>query len=316
MGGGESGGARPRFDLEVEPGGYAWWYVDAISDDGAYGLTLIAFIGSVFSPYYAWSRKKDPFDHVALNVALYGPTKGRWTMTERPRGSSSTARDVFEIGPSQLSWSDGVLTIAIDELTSPLPRRVRGAVRVHTEALNEIVFPIDDKGLHLWRPVAPAARVEARFDTPALNWTGRGYFDMNYGREPLQSAFEFWDWCRIELDRGETAVFYNTDLVGDECATLGLIFDADGAAYSIDTGDEHPLPPTRVWRIPRRGRSHGAPPLVLQTLEDTPFYSRSIIETSVDGSRRRGVHESFSGRRFRSPIVKAMLPFRMPRRHH
>ncbi len=35
-------------------GGYAWWYVDALSDDGRHGLTLIAFIGSVFSPYYAW----------------------------------------------------------------------------------------------------------------------------------------------------------------------------------------------------------------------------------------------------------------------
>ena len=34
--------------------GYVWWYVDALSDDGRHGLTLIAFIGSVFSPYYAW----------------------------------------------------------------------------------------------------------------------------------------------------------------------------------------------------------------------------------------------------------------------
>ena len=34
--------------------GYVWWYVDALSDDGRQGLTIIAFIGSVFSPYYAW----------------------------------------------------------------------------------------------------------------------------------------------------------------------------------------------------------------------------------------------------------------------
>ena len=42
--------AGPCFDQEVAPGGYAWWYVDAISDDRQHGLTVIAFIGSVFSP--------------------------------------------------------------------------------------------------------------------------------------------------------------------------------------------------------------------------------------------------------------------------
>ncbi len=47
----------PRFDAPVPAGGYAWWYVDALSDDGAHGLTIIAFIGSVFSPFYAWSRR-------------------------------------------------------------------------------------------------------------------------------------------------------------------------------------------------------------------------------------------------------------------
>ncbi len=56
-GGGEP--ARgPRFDQPVPPHGYAWWYVDALSDDGRHGITLIAFIGSVFSPYYAWTRRR------------------------------------------------------------------------------------------------------------------------------------------------------------------------------------------------------------------------------------------------------------------
>ena len=48
----------PRFDAAVPPGGYAWWYVDALSDDGRHGLTIIAFIGSVFSPYYACARRR------------------------------------------------------------------------------------------------------------------------------------------------------------------------------------------------------------------------------------------------------------------
>ena len=42
--------------------GYRWWYVDALSADGRHGITIIAFIGSVFSPFYAWSRRKRPAD--------------------------------------------------------------------------------------------------------------------------------------------------------------------------------------------------------------------------------------------------------------
>ncbi len=54
--------------------GYAWWYVDALSDDGTNGITIIAFIGSVFSPYYALARRNgpaDPLNHCAINVAIY-----------------------------------------------------------------------------------------------------------------------------------------------------------------------------------------------------------------------------------------------------
>ena len=49
----------PRFDVHVAPNGYAWWYIDATSEDGRYGLTIIAFIGSVFSPYYKLSGRAD-----------------------------------------------------------------------------------------------------------------------------------------------------------------------------------------------------------------------------------------------------------------
>ena len=58
--GGGAAAARLRFDQPVVRNGYAWWYIDALSDDGKQGLTIIAFIGSVFSPYYAWARRRGP----------------------------------------------------------------------------------------------------------------------------------------------------------------------------------------------------------------------------------------------------------------
>ena len=48
------------FDADVPLNGYRWWYVDGLSDDSQHSLTVIAFIGSVFSPYYFAARQKGP----------------------------------------------------------------------------------------------------------------------------------------------------------------------------------------------------------------------------------------------------------------
>ena len=97
------------------PNGYAWWYVDALSDDGEHGITIIAFIGSVFSPYYAFARRKgpaDPLNHCAINVAVYRKGGNRWAMTKRPRGAvRAHVRHVCTSVRSHLSWDGKALTI-------------------------------------------------------------------------------------------------------------------------------------------------------------------------------------------------------------
>jgi carotenoid 1,2-hydratase len=52
----------------------------------------------------------------------------------------------------------------------------------------------------------------------------------------------------------------------------------------------------------------------LQTLEDTPFYARSLLQSSWCGERVTAVHESLSIPRLDSALVRLMLPCRMPRR--
>ena len=175
--GGDLGSSRceesdggPCFDAAVAPSGYRWWYVDALSDDGEYGVTVIAFIGSVFSPYYAWSGWADPFNHCAVNVALYGPRGARWAMTERGRQSLKRTRDVLLIGPSSLEWRDGALTIRVNEIAAPLPKPIRGEIVVKPLAINAKEFTLETKGNHIWRPIAPVARVslDLRCARPAL----------------------------------------------------------------------------------------------------------------------------------------------------
>ncbi len=301
-----------RFDQEVRPGGYAWWYVDALSEDGQEGLTLIAFVGSVFSPYYAWSGRRDPANHCALNVALYG-SKKRWAMTERGRGALKRDEGMLSIGPSALHWDGHALTIDIDEVTAPIPSRLRGQVRLYPEAVVNHPIVLDDVGNHCWWPIAPCARVEVDLDRPKLRWSGTGYFDSNRGDTSLESTFRRWDWSRAATPDG-TAVLYDLETRGGEACSLAILFDPERGVVDFAPPPPAALPKT-LWRVGRGTRADGpSGAKVLKTLEDGPFYARSILETSLLGHRAEAVHESLSLDRFRNPIIQTFLPWRMPRR--
>ena len=53
---------------------------------------------------------------------------------------------------------------------------------------------------------------------------------------------------------------------------------------------------------------------VVQTLEDTPFYVRSVLRADLLGEQVTAVHETLSIPRLVSLPVRLMLPWRMPRR--
>ena len=74
------------------------------------------------------------------------------------------------------------------------------------------------------------------------------------------------------------------------------------------------LPRSR-WGLSRTQRSEaGTPVRVQQTLEDTPFYVRSVIGAALLGEPVTAMHETLHVPRLVSLPVQLMLPFRMPRR--
>ncbi len=301
-----------RFDYTPPPGGYAWWYIDGVSADGKNALVIIIFVGSVFSPYYAWKNWADPGDHCAINMALYGPPQ-RWSMTERRRQDTRRTATRYETGNSRVQLVDGGLEVDFDEIGAPFPRRVRGRVRVDLPYLNKESFQLDTRAHHFWSPACSHAKISVDFERPGLSWQGHGYVDSNFGLEPVTKGFDYWDWSRTPLDNGETLIRYVTDPVGSTQRDLHIKIGEDGSIRPAIQTQSVDLPATSIWRISRRaGAMEQAAPKIVQTLEDTPFYSRSIIDYA-QGTSGLATHETLSCRRLRSPIVRTLLPFRMPR---
>jgi carotenoid 1,2-hydratase len=301
----------------VAPNGYAWWYVDAFSADHRYGMTIIAFIGSVFSPYYASRRRArgvaDPAQHCSLNVAVYGPGVGRWAMTERCAKALKPAEDALAIGPSSVHWDGERLRIEICEKAPLTLKPLRGTVTLTPEILPDFTTDFGTDGRHRWSPIAPRAHVEVRLSNPSLSWDGTGYFDMNRGDEPIEEGFSYWNWSRACLPR-KAAILYDVTRHGAGSSSMGIEIAADGAVTPVDLPERLTLPATPVWKMPREMRcDRGQSATVAETFEDTPFYSRSMLATRLLGEPVNVMHESISLDRFRKLWVQTLLRFRMPR---
>ena len=232
-------------------------------------------------------------------------------MTERKRGAVSTSSHALQIGRSRAVWTGGGLTLDIDERAGPIPRRIRGRIEVRAEALNPRRFTLDESGGHWWRPLMPSAEVEVAMEQPSLRWRGAGYLDQNAGAEPLERGFSGWTWSRAATSRGST-ILYDADRRRGSPVSLALRFDRSGGCEILPAPRPAELPRSR-WRLARATRSDDGRAKALRSFEDTPFYARGLVGHSLFGEAVESVHESLSLDRFANPVVRLMLPFRMPR---
>ena len=268
----------------------------------------------MFSPYYVRAHARgqgDPKNHCAMNIALYGPCK-RWAMTERRAGSLDRSDDHIAIGPSALHWHGDALTAEINEVAVPIPRQVRGRIKLYPAAVEPQAYTLDPAGQHRWQPIAPCAHIEVSFTDPALSWQGCAYLDTNSGDVPLATSFAHWHWSRAATRKGAT-IFYDVTPLNAPPHSLALTMNATGGVTQIEPPPHATLSKT-LWRVPRETRADVCTaPRVLKTLEDAPFYARSLIASQLHGEAVHAIHESLSLPRFAAPWVRTLLPFRMPR---
>jgi carotenoid 1,2-hydratase len=291
-----------------------------LSDDGEHALVVIAFVGSVFSPYYAAARCRrrtaDPFEHCAFNVALYS-ARGRrwWTMTERGARHVERAASGMRIGPSDVQRRGTSIEWSIDEWTAPWPSRVRGRVRLDVGAWRTAPErALDSAGRHRWQLLATQAHVQVHLERPAQRWSGTAYLDTNRGSRPLEEDVTRWNWSRVDLEDGATEVIYDVQRADASRLAFGTRREADGAVNEIALPPAGRLPRTAWGLRPEAPADVGAAPRLVRGLEDGPFYARSLVASRWHGKPVLAVHESLALDRFAQRWVQALLPFRMPRR--
>jgi carotenoid 1,2-hydratase len=96
--------------------------------------------------------------------------------------------------------------------------------------------------------------------------------------------------------------------------SIACAFGRDGSVSALPIAGLHTASKTG-WRMVRPYRSEAGEHGLIATVEDTPFYARSLVAQIIDGEKVTAIHESLSATRFASPIVQLMLPWRMPRRN-
>lgn len=271
----------------------------------------------MFSPYYAAARRRGPTtaeQHCAVNVVLHEGNRQRWAMTERGAVSMSRRRERLDIGRSSLEWNGTSLRYRVDEVTFPWPGRIRGEITFTPGGGGAGEHALDTAGRHRWLPLAPRGRVQVDLDAPRMRWSGAGYFDHNRGSEPLERAFHHWSWSRWAGSRG-TLLHYDACRRGSDPLALHLAHCPERGFRTLPPIGHEPLRHSR-WRIARSAPADsGTTPRVMRTLLDSPFYARSLLESTLQGERLTGFHESLSLDRFDTRWVQALLPFRMPRRN-
>jgi len=235
-------------------------------------------------------------------------------MTDRGESALRTSPDVFQVGPSSMWWDKMRLHIDINEVSSlPLISRVRGRVTLTPKAVTDVELPLTADGAHVWRPFAPVSRIDVDLEAKGWQFSGHGYFDANFGTRPLEQDFSYWTWGRYPTSKGATC-FYDATRRDGTSLDAAVTVDDTGHATMCDAPPSTSFNRT-LWALRRETRADaGTKPKQIKAMLDAPFYSRSVVETSINGETVQGVHEALDLDRYASPLLKPMLAVRVPRR--
>lgn len=310
-------------------GGFAWWYVDLVDDDGN-GAVLIWFYGLPFLP--GARLNPPPSARPGINLVTYE--------AGRPTGYV-----LQQLAPEDVDWTPGSTTWRFAD--SRLRADVDGD-RVRLEGSLDIVLPspggrwrgelyvegprcrfdgpTDDAGEHGWSPFTCFAQGSLSMRAPGrapFHLEGRAYFDTNASERPLHDlGIADWRWGRYAFDDHEL-IYYLVWPEREDTPDIQLLLrvEPNGKVVShVRPRCELLLPRRNVYGLtfPRELRllsDDGADVTIRHrhVVDEGPFYLRFISEAEEAGGKRAvGVAERVVPSRVDRPWQR---PFVKMRRH-
>ena len=231
------------------PGGYEWWYFDAIDPETGFKCVVIFYRGNPFSTRYIRQSEQSldamPGHYPAVSISIYegsDPIYYSFQEFEPAECSFPTDEVAVRIGNHRLKQSvgdDGFLSYLLElEETLPSGDQITAELTFTSRRLQHNVARGDhnsDDASHLWNLVQPRADVtgsvalEGYGNRKKISVNGTGYHDHNVGFEPMKDDFTDWYWGRFHAD-GETLIYYAMNRTGaDTDYHAWLINEADGA---------------------------------------------------------------------------------------
>lgn len=217
--------------------------------------------------------------------------------------------DAFSLSRSTVRRDGDGLTIELDERCAPWGGRLRGRVRLDIEDGAPRPLTLDRDGQHRWWPVGARAVAQVDLERPRVRFTGSGYHDCNFGDVPLEQSFHSWNWSRADIGDDVGLIYDVVERDGTQCPRALRLHRGE---LSTMRADHHSPLPRAWWGMHGTTRAHGDARR-RRLLEDTPFYTRSVLETVFDGNPVLAMHESLDMTRFVRPWVQRLLPFRIRR---
>ena len=327
------------------PGGFTWFYVDLVDDQGR-GATVIWSWGLPFLPGYVQAaragRPELPINRPSVNVVVYGGGRERfYLLSELPAQDCEWSADgrSWRLGDCEFRWTDTprndsgparaaptrTLHATLD-LALPTGGRMTGRLQVsgalRRDCSNGTRFsgPV---GTHLWTPMIAASRgcLELRTPSGEIRVEGRAYHDRNSAGRPLNAlGIERWWWGRLALP-GRDLIFYRLIPSADGTVARDFIVEvaADGSCRMSEDAEITAGRLRRsTWglRWPTSATfpdPDGTPVHVEMTalLDNGPFYQRYLLRGRCGADEAYGVGENVVPDRVDTDLLRPLVRMRV-----
>ncbi len=231
--------ASPEHELDAavldEPGGFIWWYVDHIDQDGN-GFVCIWSFGLPFLPGALSEAHAGatPRGRPSVNLAIYKDGNPQfYLLQEYPAEAAHWNNNEWTIGASTFKnvRRDGRYELQV-RLNLPIAgshEHMTGQFSLRGALLRGAKGRPNPH--HQWSPACGPAHVDAQFETPGAQHTfsGPAYHDRNSGCVPMdQLGIHHWTWGRV-VTKDSTRIYYCLWPEDDASPTvIGLDLLADG----------------------------------------------------------------------------------------